>query len=256
MARLGMVIDLQRCVSCGACALACKAENNTRNRAEGQSFNWADFLMKTGGTFPDAVHVVMPVLCNHCTDAPCVAVCPVSPKAIFKTPDGITMYDNERCIGCRLCQQACPYSNFELGETSLDGEAYSVLSFNPWQGDTQPQWTDKSEMIPGGTSSGAETAKMTAAAIPALNQYAEGEVKAIRKAGVIEKCTLCYHRVSNGLQPACVEVCPAKARIFGDQDDPNSEIAKILKAEKSFRLQEEKGTKPNVHYIHKYSARA
>ena len=101
MARLGMVIDLQRCVSCGACALACKAENNTRNRAEGQSFNWADFLMKTGGTFPDAVHVVMPVLCNHCTDAPCVAVCPVSPKAIFKTPDGITMYDNERCIGCR-----------------------------------------------------------------------------------------------------------------------------------------------------------
>ena len=111
-------------------------------------------------------------------------------------------------------------------------------------------------MIPGGTSSGAETAKMTAAAIPALNQYAEGEVKAIRKAGVIEKCTLCYHRVSNGLQPACVEVCPAKARIFGDQDDPNSEIAKILKAEKSFRLQEEKGTKPNVHYIHKYSARA
>ncbi len=256
MARLGMVIDLQRCVSCGACALACKAENNTRNRAEGQSFNWADFLMKTEGTFPEAVHVVMPVLCNHCTEAPCVKVCPVSPKAIFKTPDGITMYDNERCIGCRLCQRACPYSNFELGEASLDGEAYSVLSFNPWQGDTQPQWTDKSEMIPGGTSSGAETAKMAAAAIPALNQYVEGEVKAIRKAGVIEKCTLCYHRVSNGLQPVCVEVCPAKARIFGDQDDPNSEIAKILKAEKSFRLQEEKGTKPNVHYIHKYSARA
>ena len=157
---------------------------------------------------------------------------------------------------CGRVRAAARYSNFELGETSLDGEAYSVLSFNPWQGDTQPQWTDKSEMIPGGTSSGAETAKMTAAAIPALNQYAEGEVKAIRKAGVIEKCTLCYHRVSNGLQPACVEVCPAKARIFGDQDDPNSEIAKILKAEKSFRLQEEKGTKPNVHYIHKYSARA
>ena len=79
---------------------------------------------------------------------------------------------------------------------------------------------------------------------------------AIRKAGVVEKCTFCYHRTSHGLQPACVEVCPAKARIFGDQDDPNSEIARVLKAEKSFRLQEEKGTRPNVHYIRRYSARA
>jgi Fe-S-cluster-containing dehydrogenase component len=74
-----MVIDLERCVGCGVCAFACKAENNTRNRVDGQSFNWGDFLMKTEGTFPNAVHSVMPVLCNHCTDAPCVAVCPVSP---------------------------------------------------------------------------------------------------------------------------------------------------------------------------------
>jgi Fe-S-cluster-containing dehydrogenase component len=73
---------------------------------------------------------------------------------------------------------------------------------------------------------------------------------------VVEKCTFCYHRTSNGLQPACVEVCPAKARIFGDQDDPNSEISKVLKAEKSFRLQEDKKTRPNVHYVGKYSARA
>ncbi len=255
MARLGMIIDLQKCVGCGACALACKAENNTRTRADGQSFNWADFVMKTEGTFPNVMHVVMPVLCNHCADAPCVKVCPVTPKAIFKTPEGITMYDNERCIGCRLCQNACPYSNVELDDRSLAGETYSVISFNAWERDTQPQWTDKSEMIPGGTASGAGTAKMAGAAIPALNQYVEGEVKAIRRAGVVEKCTFCYHRVSNGMQPVCVEVCPAKARIFGDQDDPNSEIAKVLKAEKSFRLQEEKGTKPNVHYIRRYSAR-
>ena len=58
------------------------------------------------------------------------------------------------------------------------------------------------------------------------------------------------------MQPACVEACPAKARIFGDQADPNSEISRVLKAEKSFRLQEEKKTRPNVHYIRKYSARA
>ena len=88
-----------------------------------------------------------------------------------------------------------------------------------------------------------------------MNQFAAGDVQPVRKAGVVEKCTLCYHRVSKGMQPACVEACPAKARIFGDQDDPNSEIAKTLKAEKSIRLQEEKNTRPNVHYIGKYSAR-
>ncbi|OGA43355.1 MAG: hypothetical protein A3G24_20325 [Betaproteobacteria bacterium RIFCSPLOWO2_12_FULL_62_13] len=256
MARLGMVIDLQKCVGCGVCALACKAENNTRNRAGGQSFNWADFLMKTEGSFPNAVHVVMPVLCNHCSNAPCVEACPVRPKAIFKTPEGITMYDNERCIGCRFCQKACPYSNMELDEKSLNGETYSVISFNAFDANTQPQWSDTSAMIPGATASGAETAKAAGAATPALNQFAGGDVQPIRRSGIIEKCNFCYQRVSNGMQPVCVEVCPAKARIFGDQDDPNSEIAKVLKAEKSFRLQEEKGTKPNVHYINKYSARA
>src|SRR3989338_4635548 len=256
MPRFGMVINLQKCVGCGCCTFACKAENNTRTRAGGQSYNWADLVMKTEGTFPNVVHVVMPVLCNHCTDAPCVAACPVTPKAMFKTPEGITMHNDELCIGCRACQNACPYSNVELDDRSLAGETYSVISFNPMGEDTQPYWTGKTEMIPGCTASGAETAKRAGAAIPAMNQFEAGDVDAIRKAGVVEKCTFCYHRTSNGLQPACVEVCPAKARIFGDQDDPNSEIAKVLKAEKSFRLQEDKGTKPNVHYIRKYSARA
>jgi Fe-S-cluster-containing dehydrogenase component len=125
-----MVIDLGRCVGCGACAFACKAENNTRNRGAGQSHNWADFLMMTEGVFPRVTHSVIPVLCNHCSAAACVAVCPVEPKAMFKTPEGITMHDQELCIGCRLCQEACPYSVDILGEASLAGEAYSVISFN------------------------------------------------------------------------------------------------------------------------------
>ncbi|OGA03559.1 MAG: hypothetical protein A3H35_12570 [Betaproteobacteria bacterium RIFCSPLOWO2_02_FULL_62_17] len=154
-----MVIDLQRCVGCGACAFACKAENNTRNRANGQSHNWADFLMKTEGSFPNSVQMVMPVLCNHCTDAPCVKACPVTPKVMYKTTEGITMHDSERCIGCRLCQNACPYSNAELDDKSLNGETYSVISFNAHGGDTQPYWNDKTQMIPGCTASGAETAK-------------------------------------------------------------------------------------------------
>jgi len=182
-----MIINLQKCVGCGCCTLACKAENNTRTRAGGQSYNWADLVMKTEGTFPNVVHVVMPVLCNHCTDAPCVAACPVTPKAMFKTPEGITMHNDELCIGCRACQNACPYSNVELDDRSLAGETYSVISFNPMGEDTQPYWTGKTEMIPGCTASGAETAKRAGAAIPAMNQFEAGDVDAIRKAGVRQK---------------------------------------------------------------------
>lgn len=255
--RLGMVIDLQRCVGCGACAFACKAENNTRDRADGQSYNWADFVMKTEGTFPNVTHWVMPVLCNHCSDAPCVQVCPVKTgKAMFKTPEGITLHNADQCIGCRLCQEACPYSQEELGAESLDGHTYSVISYNNDQSDTQPYWADKSAAIPGCTASGAEVAAKAAATTPTLNAFKGPEEPPIRPKDKVEKCTFCYHRVTNGLQPACVEACPADARIFGDQEDPNSRISKILAKEKSFRLLEEKGTKPNVHYIGKYSARA
>jgi Fe-S-cluster-containing dehydrogenase component len=250
-----MVIDLQRCVGCGSCALACKAENNTRDRADGQSYNWADFVMKTEGTFPNVTHWVMPVLCNHCSNAACVEVCPVAPKAMYKTPEGITMHDPNLCIGCGRCMQACPYSSPALEDDSLNGESYSVLSFNLPDAPTQPKWVDKVAMIPGGTASGAETAKKAGAITPALNQFTGNDVTPIRRAGVVEKCTFCYHRTSNGMQPACVDACPSKARIFGDQDDAGSQIAQALKAQKSFRLKEEAGTRPNVHYIGKYSAR-
>ena len=254
--RFGMVIDLQRCVGCGACAMACKTDGNTRERANGQSYNWADFLMKTEGTFPNVTHSVIPVMCNHCSNAPCVEACPVTPKAMYKTPEGVTMHDDATCIGCRACQNACPYSSVELGESSLNGEAYSVISYNPHEAETQPKWANKTAIIPGLTATGAETAQRAGARIPAMNKFAAGDVDPIRKAGVVEKCTFCYHRTSKGLQPACVDVCPAQARIFGDQDDPASKVSQVLKAKKSFRLQEEKGTRPNVYYVGKYTARA
>ena len=111
-------------------------------------------------------------------------------------------------------------------------------------------------MIPGCTASGAETAKKAGALVPYLNHYESENQKAVRNPHIVEKCTFCHHRVSHGLLPACVEVCPSKARIFGDQKDPKSDIAKILKSEKFFRLQEDKGTKPNVFYTRKYSPRA
>jgi Fe-S-cluster-containing dehydrogenase component len=143
-----------------------------------------------------------------------------------------------------------------VDETSLSGETYSVLSMNYKDESTQPFWESKKALIPGATASPAETAARAGAAVPNMAAWSGGDVQPIRKAGVVEKCTFCYHRTTNGLQPACVEVCPSKARIFGDQDDTKSEIAQTLRASKSFRLKEEAGTRPNVHYIGKYAARA
>ena len=257
--KFGMVIDLKRCVGCGACAFACKAENTTRDRDEedGQSFNWADFIMKSEGTFPNTTHWVMPVLCNHCSDAPCVEACPVKPnKAMYKTPEGITMHDPSLCIGCRECQDACPYSHEELDASSLNGESYSVISFNGRYNPIQPRWEDTTPMVAGVTASGSETAQKSGMPVPAMNVFESKDVGPLRKQRIIEKCTFCAHRTLNGLQPACVEACPSEARIFGDLDDSNSAVAKALAKQKGFVLKPEAGTRPNVYYVGKYSARS
>lgn len=252
----GMVIDLHQCVGCGACALACKNENNTEARKDGQGHNWADFIMKTEGTFPNTKYTQMPVLCNHCSAAPCVEKCPVTPKAMFKAADGTTLHNQERCIGCRACQTSCPYSKEELDEASYNkGEIYSVISFNPHGQPTQAFWRDKQEMIPGCTASAAEVVRKAGATPPDHNKYQSGDYQSVRKGGVTEKCIFCHHRVVNGLQPACVDACPAGARIFGDQNNPNSAIGRALKqnSANAFRYKESAGTHPNVVYVRSYN---
>jgi Fe-S-cluster-containing dehydrogenase component len=245
MTQYAMVIDLQKCVGCGACAIACKTENNTQNRQDGQSFNWADFLYEEEGSFPNTMHTTRPVLCNHCTDAPCVGACPV--KALFKTPDGITMINHERCIGDRACQRECPYSK----ETVKIGE-WSVLSFNAVKKDTHPTFRDRSELVAAGTASGAEIAKGAKSIPPHRNRYGHSDYMDVRRGGVVEKCIFCDHRLKKGEMPYCVVSCPSGARIFGDIQDPKSEPAKLMKKHKATVLKPEEGTSPNVYYIRSF----
>lgn len=249
----GMVIDLQKCVGCGACALGCKTENNTQARTNGQTFNWADFIYKEEGTFPKVNFSAIPVLCNHCSDAPCVKACPVKPKAMFKTPEGITMHNDERCIGCRRCQKACPYSAMDVEKENAD---YSVISSNNRNEAPHKASRDTTELIKGCTASGAETAKAAGGVIPNHNKYSHPDYASIRKQGVVEKCIFCAHRVAKGEQPTCVTVCPSGARVFGDLNDASSEPAKLLKKYKAVRLKEDKKTRPNVAYIRSFKATA
>ncbi|MBU1680844.1 MAG: 4Fe-4S dicluster domain-containing protein, partial [Bacteroidetes bacterium] len=238
MPRLGMIIDLQKCVGCGACAIACKTENNTDLRHDGQTFNWADFQFSMEGEFPNVKYTALPVLCNHCTDAACVAVCPVKDKAMFKTEDGITMHNDERCIGCRRCQKACPYSVNNIDEGNAQ---YSVISFNSKKSVPHEFFENKEELIAGCTISGAGLAKISGSNPPHKTDYKHTDYDPVRRKGVIEKCIFCAHRVKNGEDPYCVVSCPSRARVVGDLDDPNSEISMLLKKYESFVLKPEAG---------------
>ena len=160
--------------------------------------------------------VFIPRPCMHCEKAPCVEVCPV--KASYYRDDGIVMMDYDRCIGCRYCQIACPYD---------------ARSFN-WEKFT-------------GTN-------------PAVPEWGTPEVER-RPRGVPEKCSFCYQTIDRGLSlgltpgvdpdatPACVNVCPTGARIFGDLNDPESNVSKLLHEKYTYRLRENLGTGPRVYYI-------
>lgn len=249
--QLAMVIDLLKCVGCGACALACKAGNTTRDRANGQTFNWADFVIETAGTYPNVRFTARPVLCNHCSDAPCVEVCPVEPKAMHKSKEGLTLHDAERCIGCRACQAACPYSREEV----KDGE-YSVISFNDFNAPSQPYARDTRELIKGGTASGAEIAAKAGANPPNRTRYGHPKYADVRRPGMVEKCMFCDHRLKAGEQPYCVAACPAGARVVGDRDDPGSTVSRLLARHDGTVLKPEAKTRPNVIYIRSYQATA
>ena len=176
-----MLVDTRRCIACQACAMACAMENAS---PEGQFRTVVATYAVTGQDGKTGLSV-LPRLCNHCDEPPCIPVCPVG--ATFKRADGIVLVDGDRCVGCAYCVQACPYDARFINHDT----------------------------------------------------------------GKADKCTFCSHRLEAGLLPACVETCVGGARIFGDINDPGSDISKQLKAAngKVQVLKPEAKTSPRVFYI-------
>lgn len=231
MPRYAMVIDRQRCVGCGSCSIACRAENNVS-----EGVYWSHKITETSGVFPNVRFHYLPTLCNHCTNAPCVRGCPT--MAMHKIENGITMHDPKKCIGCRYCMINCPYG---------------VIYFN-WK-DNHQFWKDDRSLIKGATSSPAQMVRAAGGkGTPYYNPKNSSKTPDIRPKGVVEKCTFCEHRVREGLLPNCVEACPADARIFGDLEDPDSNVNQLLGKFRPYRLKESLGTDPAVFYIRDFSA--
>ena len=183
MSRYGLAVDLERCVGCSACMVACKAENQVPEgvfRLRVGELSWQD------GPDDTAIAVEFQhAQCYHCENAPCVTVCPTGATYIDKAT-GIVKIDPAKCTGCKACIVACPY-----GMRHLD---------------------------------------------PVL--------------GVADKCSLCAHRVAKNQEPACVDVCPTGARIFGDLDKVDSPISVALR--EAARVEVDRpylGTRPKFYFL-------
>ncbi|MCR4374420.1 MAG: 4Fe-4S dicluster domain-containing protein [Acidobacteria bacterium] len=221
MARWGLVIDLDRCTACQACVVACKHENNVpfstpATAAAGRLMTWIQLVAVE--TPSHGAPTALPLMCQQCDRPPCTDVCPTS--ATYLNPEGIVAQIYPRCIGCRYCTNACPYA---------------VKLFN-WH---TPEWPESMAPL-------------------------KNPDVSVRPKGVVEKCTFCHHRLmrareqaradgrelsSEDYVPACVQTCPAEAMVFGDLDDPNSEVAVLAASSRAFRWMEELGTRPKVVYL-------
>ncbi|MBS2035214.1 4Fe-4S dicluster domain-containing protein [bacterium] len=222
----GMVVDADRCTGCKACVVACRSENNIATvgaeaSAMGRMMDWIRIERMFHGEYPDIQTMFVPMLCQHCGSAPCESVCPVF--AAVGTHDGLNAQIYNRCVGTRLCANNCPYH---------------VRMYNF----VQPKWPPSMELL--------------------LNPDVS-----VRNEGVMEKCTMCVQRIRRAdldvkvskrpyadgeLRTACVQSCPSGALVFGDLNDEESTISKLVKHESNrtyYIGHVEYHTAPNVIYL-------
>jgi len=215
MVNWGMVIDLRKCIGCYSCMISCKQEHFLP-----PGLFWNRVIIGEVGNYPAVSKLTYPVLCNHCSEAACVKACPT--RATTRRDDGIVIIDYDKCVGCRYCLIACP---FQQRTYYADGQK----EYFPGQGLTEYEIIGR-ELYP------LET-------------------------GTVMKCNFCAERIDAGIEkglkpgtdreatPACVIACPTEARVFGDLDDPNSEVSRQIREENGFQLHPEYGTDPSVYYI-------
>ncbi len=226
-----MVIDLNKCTACGNCVAACNVENNIPvvgkdQCGKGREMQWARIDRYYSGTPEDAVASNQPVYCYQCDLAPCENVCPV--VATNHSTDGINQMVYNRCVGTRYCANNCPYKvrrfNFyDFRDHFKDGYFYE----------------------------------------DSLKLLNNPEVT-VRSRGVMEKCNFCLQRIMEARQEAtkkgakikgsdvktaCQEACPSDAIIFGDMNDPESEVSKLMKHNLNYITLEYLNIKPNISYI-------
>jgi Fe-S-cluster-containing dehydrogenase component len=186
---------------------------------------WIFVIEREIGTYPNVSRNFTPMNCMHCENPPCKNTCDnIQVNAITKNEYGIVLVDAEKCIGCKYCIAVCPYG------------AMQYIS-------------ELKTLYPEDST-------------PYENINPENKHSVHRKKNkTVEKCTLCWHRIEKAIEdgkrpgddqestPACVINCPVKARIFGDLDDPNSEISKLISKKRATKLKREYGTNPQVYHV-------
>jgi Fe-S-cluster-containing dehydrogenase component len=220
-----MAVDVDKCTGCQACVLACQVENNiplnTQDRFErNRSISWIRVERYWEGEFPDIKARFIPIMCQHCENAPCEPVCPVF--ATYHNAEGMNVQIYNRCVGTRYCANGCPYI---------------VRFFNYWE----PVWPEtlRNHLNPDVTIRSRGIMEKCSFCIHRIRR---GVRKADSEGRALE---------DGEIQTACQEACPTNALNFGDIKDPNSRVSQMKKDDRYYPLMPQYGTSPNVFYLAK-----
>ena len=240
----GMVVDLDKCTGCQACVVACQAENNIPINTKDlylqkRAYAWIRIERYWEGEYPNVKARYIPVLCQHCENAPCEPVCPVF--ATYHNASGLNVQLYNRCVGTRYCINNCPYQ---------------VRFFNFWH----PNWPERLEnqLNPDVT---VRTRGITEKCTFCVQRLRRAELKVERQDG---QRLNDQNMQAGNYMPACAQACPTNALVFGDQNHPETKIRPYfddvnthnihnehLRETRGYRLLEEVNTKPNIIYLKK-----